>query len=281
MPRPRAPAIQEIRSRHNPLVKQIRRALERSERTQDGLLVLETPHLLEEAVESGLPVARVLFTADMEKDVLALLRKRDAEPELFRVAPAVLGAITSTEAPQGMVALVRPKGWEASELFSPEPGLVMVVAGVQDPGNVGAILRVAEAFGATGALLLRGTVRPENSKLLRAAAGSSFRLPHLGGVQLDQALALCAVHGLALYALEPRAERTLEDVDLRQPCALAVGAEGAGLPPPLVENARAVAIPRARRVESLNVAVAAALALYEAARQRRVGALATAGVRPG
>jgi len=264
-----ARTIQEIRSRHNPLAKKIRRAVERSERTPDGLLVVETPHLLEEALESALPVARVLFTADREKDVLALLRKRGAEPELFRVSSSVLSAVSATQAPQGMVALVRPKDWEASELFSPGPGLVMVLAGAQDPGNVGAILRAAEAFGATGALLLRGTVRPENPKLLRAAAGSSFRLPHLAGVQLDQALALCAVHGLALYALEPRAERTLEDVDLRQPCALAVGAEGAGLPPPLLENARAVAIPRARRVESLNVAVAAALALYEVSRQRK------------
>ena len=246
----------------------MRRAVTRGERTADGLLAVETPHLLEEALESRLPVERVLFTADAEKQVLALLRRWGAEPELFRVSSTVLAALSSTAAPQGLVALVRPRVWEAGDLFSPDPALVVILAGVQDPGNAGAVLRAAEAFGATGALLLRGTVRPENPKLLRAAAGSSFRLPLLAGVQLDQALALCAVHGLTLYALDARAEQTLEQVDLWRPCALAVGAEGAGVPPPLLENARRAAIPRARRVESLNAAVAAALALSEAARQR-------------
>jgi tRNA G18 (ribose-2'-O)-methylase SpoU len=93
-------------------------------------------------------------------------------------------------------------------------------------------------------------------------------LPHLGGVQQDQALAMCAVNGAKLFALDPRAPETLDQVDWSSPCAIAVGAEGAGLPPDLLDNARPVSIPRTRRVESLNAAVAGALALYEAARQR-------------
>lgn len=260
--------VREIQSAQNALVKQIRRALQRGERTADGLLPLETLHLLEEALAAKLAVDRVLFTPDLEKDACALLARYNAAPELFRVTPAVLSALSSTRAPQGLVALVRPRAWEASQLFFPHPALVILLAGVQDPGNAGTILRAAEAFGVTGALLLRGTVHPENGKLLRAAAGSTFRLPHLAAVSIDQALALCKVHGATLYALEPRAEETLEQVDLARPCALVVGSEGAGIPPPLLEEACPVAIPRARRVESLNAAMAATLALAEAARQR-------------
>lgn len=260
--------IHEIRSRHNPLVEQIRKAVSRGGRTADGLLPVEGPHLLEEALAAGLPVERLLVAPEEEKDALALLRRRGAAPEVFRVTAAVLGAVSSTAAPQGVVALVRPRTWQAGEIFLPSPALVVILAGVQDPGNAGAILRTAEAFGSTGALLLRGTVHPDNPRFLRAAAGSAFRLPHLGAVQLDQALALCAVEGAMIYALEPKAQETVEQADLARSCALVVGAEGTGLPPDMLENARAVSIPRVRRVESLNAAVAAALALAEAARQR-------------
>ncbi len=268
---PRGPTrlrIQEIRSRHNPLIGQVRKAVWRGERTSDGLLPVEGPHLLEEALEAGLAVERLLVLPEEEKATLALLRRHRAAPEVFRLSAAVLKAVSSTAAPQGVVALVRTRTWQAGEIFAPAPALVVILAGVQDPGNAGAILRTAEAFGSTGALLLRGTVHPDNPKFLRAAAGSAFRLPHLAGVQVDQALALCAVEAAPIYALEPGARETVEQVDLARSCALAVGAEGTGIPAGILENARPVTIPRVRRVESLNAAVAAALALAEAARQR-------------
>jgi len=261
----RSTEIREIASAKHPLLKEIRRALRRGERTTDGLLPVETPHLLEEAIAAGLSVESALFTAALESQVRGLLK---ATTVRYRVHADALRGISSTEAPQGLLALVRPREWLAHNLFAPAPALVVMLAGIQDPGNAGTILRSAEAFGATGALLLRGTVHPENSKLVRAAAGSSFRLPHLAAVQLDQALALAALHGAPIYALDPRAKRTIDQVDLAKPCLLAVGAEGAGISPDLLEQATAVSVPRVRRVESLNAAVAAALALAEAARQR-------------
>ena len=196
------------------------------------------------------------------------LRLNGAPVALYRLSREAFKKIASTESPQGLLALVRTREWIAHELFSPAPALVLILAGIQDPGNAGTLLRSAEAFGATGAILLRGAVHATHPKMLRAAAGSTFRLPHMGGVQQDQALAMCAVSGATVYALDPAARDTLDSVDLRGPCAFAVGAEGAGLPPDLLDNARPVAIPRTRRVESLNAAVAGALALYEAARQR-------------
>lgn len=265
---PRVAAIAEISSTKHPLLKEVRAALRRGTRTEDGLLPLETPHLLDEALATGLPVEAVLFTAAMETQVMDRLRAARVRPVLYRVRPDALRGASSTEAPPGLLALVRPRDWLAHELFTPAPALVVLLAGIQDPGNAGTILRSAEAFGATGALLLRGTVHPENPKFVRSAAGSSFRLPHMAAVQLDQALALAAMQGAAIYALDPRATRTLEQVALAKPAVLAVGAEGAGISPDLMAHATAVSVPRVRRVESLNAAVAAGLALAEAARQR-------------
>ena len=246
------------------MVKEVRRALSRGELLVHGeyagALALDSPHLLEEAIAAGLTIDAVLFVEEMEKRVRGTA--------LYRLSPAAFKKIVSTESPRGVIALVRPREWTAHELFQPAPALVLILAAIQDPGNAGTLLRTAEAFGSTGALLLRGTVHATNPKLLRGAAGSTFRLPHLAGVQLDQALAMCAVNGATVLALDPRAKESLDDVDLRGPVAIAVGAEGAGLPPDLLDNARAVSIPRARRVESLNAAVAGSLALYEAARQR-------------
>ncbi len=257
--------VREIRSRQHPLLKQLRRALVRGERLPNGLLPVETLHLLVEALEAGIPVDTVLFDSEREKKTVAVLREHGSTAACYR---APVNGVSTTEAPQGILALVRPPEWRAHHLFQPSPALVILLAGIQDPGNAGTILRTAEAFSATGALLLRGSVHPENPKLVRAAAGSTFRLPHLAGIQLDQALAMIAAQRAALYALQPRASLTIEQVDLTRPSVLAVGAEGSGLPPDLLAHAKPVSIPRTMRVESLNAAVAAALALSEAARQR-------------
>jgi TrmH family RNA methyltransferase len=266
-------AIREIQSLDHPLVKEIRRALGRGEPLSRGdfagTLALDSPHLVEEAVAANLAVDALLFVAEMEGAALRLFHRGRAPSALYRLSKEAFKKTASTESPQGLLALVRTHEWVAHELFSPAPALILILAGIQDPGNAGTLLRSAEAFGATGAILLRGAVQATHPKMLRAAAGSTFRLPHMGGVQQDQALAMCAVNGATVYALDPGARDTLDRVDLRGPCAFAVGAEGAGLPPDLLDNARPVAIPRTRRVESLNAAVAGALALYEAARQRQ------------
>ena len=266
------PTVREIHSLDNPLIKEIRRARDRGEPLSRGefagTLALDSPHLVEEAVKSGLVVEALLFDAGVNAGVRETVERLPVGATRYKVSPAVYKKVASTESPQGLLALARPRQWVAHELFAPSPTLVVILAGIQDPGNAGTLLRTAEAFGATGVMLLRGSVHETNPKLLRAAAGSTFRVPHLGGIQLDQALAMCATQKTAIYALDPRAKTPLDRVDLRRPVALAVGAEGTGLPPGLVDNAQPVAIPRVRRVESLNAAVAGALALYEAARQR-------------
>ena len=257
--------MQAIQSRHNEQVKKLRQALARGERTPEGLLAVDTFHLLEEALSSGLPVPQVFFTEASEAELRRLLEQYGATPRLCRLAARVFESVSATPSAQGVAALLRPREWSLEELFIPAPALLVVLAGVQDPGNAGTILRTGEAFGATGALLLQGTVRPENPKLLRASAGSAFRLPHQHGLPYGQALELLRHHGVGLYATVAGARKTLDEVDFRAPLAVAIGAEGAGVPEPILAAAQAVAIPHTRRVESLNAAVAAGIFLYRTA----------------
>jgi TrmH family RNA methyltransferase len=142
--------------------------------------------------------------------------------------------------------------------------LVVVLDGVQDPGNAGAILRVAEAFGATGAIFLKGTVNPYNPKCLRGSAGSAFRVPLVAGVEPQAFLERVP---LTLYAAMPRAQKVLSEAGLASPCAIIIGSEAHGVNPEIAARAEGVRIPTAG-VESLNAAVAAGILLYEARRQR-------------
>jgi len=265
--------VQAIQSRQNEQVKKLRAALSRGERTPEGLLAVETFHLLEEALHSRLAVPQVFFTSEAERELLKLLARHSAEPQLLRLAPGVFESVSPLPAAQGVAALVRPKDWVPGDLFLPAPALVVMLAGIQDPGNAGTMIRTAEAFGATGAMLLQGSVHPENSKFVRASAGSAFRLPHLHGLRYGEALEALRQHRAKLYAAVPRARRTLDDIDATRPLCIAVGAEGAGVPEPIMAAAETVSIPCVRGVESLNAAVAAAIVLYHLARARGIESL--------
>jgi len=175
---------------------------------------------------------------------------------VVRVLDGLFNKLASTESPQGVLALVRPPEWTPENLLKGSP-LVAVLDGVQDPGNAGAILRTAEAFGATGAVFLKGTVSVWNPKCLRASAGSVFRVPVVSEIP----------PGLKLYAADPRAKLLVADAQFVAPCAIIIGAEGSGVRPELAARATGVKIPTTT-VESLNAAVAAGILLYEARRQR-------------
>ena len=172
-------------------------------------------------------------------------------------------SIASTETSQGVIALVQPPEWSIDQLFQGQ-SLVIILDGLQDPGNAGSIARAAEAFGATGLIFLKGTVSPWNPKTLRASAGSLFRIPFVSGLAtpLQQ-------YGVDLYAAMPftGTRRMPGEIDFTRPCAIAIGSEGRGVSDELRAICQEVAIPTVG-VESLNAAVAAAVLLYEARRQR-------------
>lgn len=235
----------------------MRRAVSRGSRTDDGLAVAEGFHLLDEALASGVDIPVVLATP---RAVDRLPRLGEAT-QLITVAERAFEAVADTESTQGVIALVRMREFAIGDVIG---NLVVVLDGVQDPGNAGAIVRSAEAFGAAGVIGIEGTARFDHPKTLRAAAGSLFRVPHVGGATVDAAIA--ALRGVAVFAAMP-AGPAAHAVDLTQACAIVIGGEGRGVGSAMRAAGTAVSI-GTRNVESLNAAVAAAVLLYEASRQR-------------
>jgi TrmH family RNA methyltransferase len=257
--------IETLTSPSNPLLKEVRRALVRGSLTREGYCLAESFHLLEEALKSGCQVAAVLAAESARSAVQSHLR-RLAGVRILVLADALFREVSGTESSQGVLALVRPPHWDLEQLFRGRP-LVVVLDGVQDPGNAGAILRVAEAFGASGALFLKGTVDPYNPKAVRASAGSVFRLPLVTGLDATLARAALEQHRLDIYAAMPAGQKGLADVDLTRKCAIIIGSEGRGVTAKLRSAALDLRIPTSG-VESLNAAMAAGILLYEAQRQR-------------
>lgn len=255
----------EIRSTHNRLLVEVRRALGRGTLTRDGLCAVEGFHLLEEAQRSGLSVPAVMCASELRERVRALVGPQSGT-RIVAARRELIERIAAAETSQGVIALVRPPQWDADALLA-RPGPVVVLDRLQDPGNAGAVARAAEAFGAAGLVWMKGTVSRWNAKTLRASAGSLFRLPCLEMERPAEALQLLARLGRVVLIAETRGGAPPWEVDWRAPSALVIGNEAHGPQAEFARAGRAVHIPTAG-VESLNAAVAAAVLLYEARRQR-------------
>lgn len=262
------PAIRQIQSKHNASLKLLRAALLKSPSKTGGLVALEGFHLLEEALVAGIEV-QTIFVATGHESLLHTLAI-PSSVEILSVAQPVFDASVTTESPQPIAALVTQPSWPWSRTLSVPCPLLVVLAGVQDPGNLGAILRSAEAFGASGAILLPGTVSPWNPKAMRASAGSVFRLPTLSASVEDCFARLATASIPAIAAAAHNAEPLSAFRHFNAPLALVIGSEGAGIPPPILARcAHRVTIPCPGPVESLNAAVAAGILLYQASLARQ------------
>ena len=252
-------------SARNTLLKDVRKAIARGTLTEEGLAVAESFHLLEEALRSDCEIPAVFASesvrAAVESHVRGLKKTR------IHVLPDdIFRSLSATESSQGVMALVRPPQWTLDQLFRGH-SLTVVLDGLQDPGNAGAVLRAAEAFGATGVAFLKGTVSPYNPKCLRASAGSIFRVPLAAGLDQQLFLAAAEQRKIALFALMPKGTTDVGEVELGKKCAIVVGSEGRGVSERLREKATAIRIPTVG-VESLNAALAAGIALFVARKQR-------------
>ncbi|MBI1895374.1 MAG: RNA methyltransferase [Acidobacteria bacterium] len=258
-----------LTSLQNPLLKQVRRAVARGDLTGGGYCVAESFHLLEEAIRSESRIHAVIASQAVA-DTVEERTEGLHNLKVFLVPDAIFRECSATENSQGVITLVEPPAWKLEHVFRGRP-LVIVLDGIQDPGNAGAILRAAEAFGATGAIFVKGSVSPYNPKALRASAGSILRLPVVSG--LDEKLACAALrkNRVDVWAAMPDASTPVNAADLRRRCALVIGSEGHGVGPALQSIATGLRIPTTR-VESLNAAVAAGILVYEARRQRQAQA---------
>ncbi len=260
--------LRRITSRQNALVKELRRAFAQGERTDDGHCAIESVRVVEEAIRSGLRFKAVFFSESAGARAERLLPQIGSHVETLLLPDDVFTSAVATETPQGVAALVKLKDASLEQMLEAAEPLLVCVAGVQDPGNLGTIVRSAEAFGATGVVLGDGTVSPFNPKVVRAAAGSLFRM-NMVRAGLKTALAEMKARGVRLVATSSHKALPLHEVRLTGALALFVGNEGAGLARELIaEMDETVAIPHSPRVESLNAGVATSIVLYEVARQK-------------
>jgi RNA methyltransferase, TrmH family len=269
------PRLRRIEGRHNALVKRLRRAFARAERTEEGDCAIEGLHVIEEAMRSGLRFRAVFFRESAQDRAERLLPQIGAHVETLLLPDKVFDGAVASEAPQGVAALVKLKEFSLDDVLERERlqvGPIVVVVGLQDPGNLGTILRSAEAFGSAGAVLGEGTVSLFNSKVIRASAGSVFRLPVVVARDADGVKTLLArlrAQGIHLIATSSHKGTAIGQAKLTVSSAIFIGSEGAGLPRALMnEMDETVAVPHSPRVESLNAGIAASIVLYEAARQR-------------
>ena len=261
--------LRPVSSRQNALVKELRQAFGRGECTSDGYCAIESVHLIEEAIRSGLRFRALFVSESAEGRAERLLPQIGERVESLILPDEVFSSAVAAGTPQGVAALVRMKTFALQDMLQAKEPLLVCAAGIQDPGNLGTILRSAEAFGANGMLLGEKTVSQFNSKAVRASAGSIFRLPSLR-VELAKTIPQLQERGLRLVATSSHKGTPVDEARLSGALAVFIGAEGTGLPRELLSKMdEVVVIPHSPRVESLNAAVAAAVVLYEVARQRR------------
>lgn len=265
--------VQVIRSRHNPLVKSIQALHEGKRRRREGRFLIEGVRLLEEAVAAGVHLERVLFAPELisgERNRALLARLKAGGVTLNAVTASVLTAVAETETPQGFVAVAYVPPPPDLRTLIRQGNLLVLGDGIQDPGNAGTIVRTAAAAGAQGVFFSAGSVDPYGGKVVRASMGSLFRIPV---AVLSDSLELvkeCRSAGWEVLVTSPAGGTPPWQVSMEGSCLVVLGNEGAGVSPEvLAAGTQRIYIPLAGAVESLNVAVAGGVILFEAVRQRR------------
>ena len=266
--------LREISGRHNAVLKELRRAFAHGELTEDGECAIEGLRIVEEAIRSGLRFRAVFFSESGKRLTERLVPQLKANVETLVLPDKLFASAVPSETPQGVAALVRVKQFKLQDVLGGgqtdgRPALVVGVVGIQDPGNLGTLLRSAEAFDATGVVLGGKTVSAYNSKVVRASAGSLFRIPMVR-TKSTEVVSQLRERGIRLLATSSHQGTPLHEARLAEPLAIFIGSEAAGVPREVLSMVDdVIAIPHSSKVESLNAGVAASIVLYEAARQRQ------------
>ncbi len=257
-----------LTSLQNPLIKQLRKLHQAKSRRAQGRFLIEGSHLLQEACALGHRLDSLCYTdAWQARYPLLAQQAQELAQQSVLVSAEVLAAIATTVNPDGVVATLPHQVWSMPEDIQ----LGLAIETLQDPGNLGSLIRTGAAAGCGGLWLSADSVDPENPKVLRSSAGQWFRLPVGSVSDLGAQVQQWQDRGIQVVATAATADRNYWQVDWRQPSVILLGNEGAGLSEDLLARASVqVGIPMAAGVESLNVAIAAALLLYEARRQRQL-----------
>lgn len=262
-----------VTSSQHPKVKYIHRLSRRRFRDQEGVFIVEGVRFMEEALDVGWPLDLALVAPRLQTSARGrslLNRLSCSNLPLLQVSDKLMAGLAGTETSQGVLAVARRR--DDAYALVPGPGLprlVLLVDGLQDPGNLGTIIRSADAAAVGLVILLKGTVDLYNPKVLRATMGSLFHLPVIQPAGREEIISSLEAAGYQIAVGDPAGDVTPRGVDFTRPTALAVGSESRGAGLDLLERARwRVRIPMPGRAESLNAAVAAGILMYEAIRQR-------------
>ncbi len=268
------PFMREISSADNRIVKQAASLTEKKYRDALGMYLIEGPNYIRDAISSGGRLRFIFMkagTVSGEAEETAALAERNG-PAVITLPGSVFQKICSTETSQGIVAVADKRVWTEDAFFSDRDGDVLVLDRIQDPGNLGTMLRTAEAMGFCGAMLIKGCCDVFSPKTVRAAAGSVMRLPLLFTHGAEEALKLLAKHGKTPYAGVMSGGTPCFRAELAENAAIVIGNEGSGVSPAFLNACGGLTIPMAGEIESLNAAAAAGILMYEAYRQRALSA---------
>lgn len=259
--------------KQNPRIKYLRRLGSRRFREQEGKFLVEGVRFVEEALNSTWSVEMLVYCRriiENQRGKALLENAASRGVSQIEVEDTLFGELAGTGTPQGVLAMVRQRGTTLDDLQAEgTPALLVLVDGVQDPGNLGTIVRSADAAGAGGVILLKGTSDIYNPKALRATMGSIFHVPVVQGLDAGDVMPYFTRRGIKTVAGDPRGEKVVYESDLTVPCALVVGSEAGGAGEAVLGMvSERVRIPMPGRAESLNVAISTAILLYEAVRQR-------------
>jgi len=262
---------QPITSKENKAVKYLRSLSDPKYRKKECAFLIEGIKMVEDAIRDGLGVIRIFATPDLvQHHGKSILKLTETIPtEILWISRNLMYAISANKTPQPVLAVVKKNEYDEDTLLNHASGLIVIAYQLQDPGNLGTIIRTAEAVGAAGVIVTANTVDPYNAKTIRASMGSILRLPIIQIRDSAAFIQVCKQRGYQTIAAVLRGEKSLFDADLKKPTVLMLGQEGSGLPQnimPLVDLQ--VHIPMSEAIESLNVATAAAVLLYEVMRQR-------------
>lgn len=262
----------KLTSRNNPLLKEIRRLYSGSHKEGSELVLAEGTRVLEEVIKSGCPVDAVIISEGFgsdprERELYGIwLRNRT---RIYRTTEKMFQSLSCVRTGQGALAVVRVPARPLPET-SIQSALILYASGIQDPGNLGTLIRTAFASGATFVCTSPGTCNARNPKVIRASAGTFFRCTPVENVSREAFIRYCLDRSITIYRSDPVNGIVHTEADLASSCAILLGNEGSGLTDDAFMRFPSIRIPMSHQVESLNVALAGAVLLFEAARQRSV-----------
>lgn len=258
-----------ITSKDNQIIKEASSLREKKYRDKLGLYLIEGPNLVKELMDFGGRPRFIFIKVGANDEVRNIVSNADETSTVYELTEDVFGKISDTLNPQGIVAVADKTEYSVNTFFnSVMDGNVLVLDRLQDPGNVGTLIRLSEAMGFKGVIFIKGSADPYQPKVVRAAAGAILRVPMLFLDSAEECIELLNRYNKKIYAAFMDADKVVSEADLKKNVAIIIGNEGSGISKDFEKKSEKLMIPMSGKTESLNAAIAGTIIMYESKRQR-------------